>query len=252
MAQHFRYLLASGLRVERILVVVISLLLVLCFACNPTYAPPARINSYGAPAKFHKGQMETRASYHAENSFGVGLDYAPEDWVQLELGSDFAPLDHDFWMIYTGFRFAPLPSASQTSDLRFLFDIETGTAIGRGGESCGNNPDMSEPGDDCQWDGLGANDRLTGGGYLGTGIGVGIDFFDAFVRARIQLTQATGIPVTFWGTGLLGLQFTIVDLVKIYGGPGYGGYTNREDSDHGFLYEAGLGFTFDIPGLVEK
>lgn len=219
-------------------------------ACAPTYSPPARAAHYGAPAKFHRYQAEAGAGV-AVGVREAYLAYAPLDQLQIELGAHIngegTSIDKNgFWMIYNGLRLSPFPITEQKSTVKFLWDIETGGGAGQGGEYCGNDPEMDDPEDDCTWDGLYAKDRQAIGYYIGTGIGMNIHFFDLYGRYRYQIAKAKNIPTTYWWTALVGLQFTIIDHLKLHLGYGEVGYSNSMDEQNWGLWEIGLGFNFDL------
>lgn len=202
--------------------------LLLCHGCSASYSPPARSAHYGSPGRFKQGQLEVTGAI-VDGIGSVDLYYAPLDWLQVEAGVD--GMTPTYTMGFTGLRFSPWPIAKQKNNIRLLSDLELGIGFGAGGEKHGE-----------------VHYEPAVGGYTGAGLGIGIHWFDLFGRVRVQGSQAMGNEPTLWLTTLAGAQFNIVELVKIYGGAGYGFYWNELDSGEGLVWEFGLGFTFDLYG----
>ena len=203
---------SNGSHLPFVLSVVFAMLLV--HGCAATYAPPVRVNHYGAPAEPKAGQMELLAAaqavvipYGGHGSF----NYAFTDKLQLELGVDgFA---ERFMMGHVGVRYVPLNGRFK-SKINFTLDLEAGVGVGAGGDK-----DCVHDDEDCtaaRTDELRWNERLAGGGHVGTGFGMNISWFDLFARARIQLTGATNVPPTLWYSTVGGLQATIKERAKLY------------------------------------
>lgn len=218
--------------------------------CGAVYAPPARVHQSGAPAKFKARQMEVEAAGTITSESGSlhgGLDYAPTDWVQLEAGANgtFGSFGEKFALGYLGARFAPYSIEKQTTKVKLLLDIETGAALGSGGNCDPWGPDRTGRVLACETDELRWHERIAGGGYAGFGIGMNIKWFDLYARNRFQITTAKKIPTTIWYSAMGGTQFTIANTVKLYAGFGVGLYHNEVDDFHDFIGEAGLSVYFD-------
>jgi len=119
-------------------------------------------------------------------------------------------------------------------------DGEVGVGAGVGGERvCGDERE------DCVDDNRPWYRRAAGGGYLGVGGAVRAGPVSMYARARTQMTDATGIPVTLWASGLGGFHFHILDKADIWLGSGMARYSNAYDSRTIWVSEIGLAFRFD-------
>ncbi len=224
--------------------------------CNPTYSPPVRGLMGSAPARFEQGDLELDGGM-AMVALGGGLRYAPSDWLLFETGASLA----GGTMGYAGPRFSLWPVTKQDHDIKMLAEVEMGFGLGAGGEYCGNNPNSSEYGDDCDGPGQSTWElddpqkaqkpswkRFAYGGYGGLGLGIGIhDWVDLFMKARIQETKAEGIPPTLWASFGVGIQVNIYKALKLYLYPiQKHRYWNRLDGESSISSEMGIGFNFNL------
>jgi hypothetical protein len=138
---------------------------------------------------------------------------------------------------YLGARVNPLARRAQKGWIRLTSDIEAGAGLGAGGRNCSDSAQNA-----CEV--LGLSDRLTGGGYLGSSVGFRVAWFDLFLHARLQLASAEDVPVTFWYTGFIGAQATILRRMRIFLGGGITGYENNADSASGMYGEGGFAVMF--------
>ncbi len=239
-----------------VFIVIFAMLLGLISACSTAYtAPPVRTMHYGSPGRLKAKQVEIGGAYmvspdyynntdDAQHGAGGNIAYGLEDWIQLELGADGAP---DGWgMGFLGARFSPLPARWQDSPYKLLTDFELGVGVGAGGVDC---PAGSS---NCNsWK------RAAGGMYVGYGLGVGIHFFDIFIRERFQVSGAEDLPTSMWHSALFGLQGNILQWAKIYLGAGHGFYYNGKNQSEskddpafhnhgGFFIETGVAVTIPL------
>lgn len=213
----------------------VALTLLLATACNPVYAPPVRGAHHGAPARLSRDRMELGAA-------GAGYSYpvageghaalAIEDWVSVEAGLGLMPYSPGWAMGWLGARFTRAPEAE--TDL--VADLEVGLGAGVGGADCASDAGCA------QW-----TDMTAGGGYLGFGVGLRADFFSLYLRSRVEMGAADGVPVTFWPTAMLGLEF-LVDRTFAFGaGGGYLAIINDLEPMHGWFWQLQLAVLFDLP-----
>ena len=222
-------------------VFLIASALVLGAGCYPAYSPPARTAHYGAPAAAKAGRMEIGTSLNANAIGGGGFaDLALTDDVQLDLGADFA--DDMFAVGFLGARYMPLNRLTRGRRVKPTLDLEAGLGVGVGGEHCWEFDD--EDGGDC--DDIAWDERATGGGYLGAGVGFNAAWFDLFARARMQVTGAESAPTTMWATLLVGAQATIAHHVKLYASGGEYLYENELEEGSGPFFEIGLAVLFEL------
>ncbi len=143
---------------------------------------------------------------------------------------------------------------------RVGMDTEFGFGAGAGGARCGNESDSSRPCSSSQRDpgtpgastppfypdGLSAWDRVAFGGYGGFGVGLRPwSWVEVYIRGRLQLSVATGVPITLWGTGLGGVQFKIGPL-DLGAALGWSCYFNERDQANGALLEIGITIPFRV------
>ncbi len=211
-----------------LLAVFLSLTLV-CASCTATYAPPVRYFTPGAPGRIKAGDYEVGFSF-----FSASLTTGLYDWLSTEVGVEYQALSV---MGFTGFRLTASASKYLVSDFEF------GAGLGLGGSRCGNQ-EYDDAYASCTWDGLDSLDRFAGGGYFGLGARLGTDELSMYFRGRGELTKATGVPLTVWAGGLMGLHVTLGRLLGIHCGFGYGGYWNEIDSRGSILLEFGFAFRF--------
>jgi hypothetical protein len=208
--------------------------------CNPVFAPPMRSTHYGSPGRLKSGQAEVSGGFQILLVGGSAAAFALNDWLQLELGGDFSLIRDENWAIgFGGIRLTPL--RRQAGSLFWAGDLEIGLGLGAGGIWCEQESDNG-----CYGDGLEWTDRFAYGGYFGAGLGLHIDFFSAFARGRVQISESTNIPYTIWLSVLGGIGFRIVDNLNLYLAGGYGFYRNDLDFVDGPLIEAGLSISFDV------
>jgi hypothetical protein len=213
---------------------LLSSAVILGLGCAPTFAPPIRSTHYGAPARVAPGEVEISGAGSAYLTAGVyaGLPIAED--VQLEVGSDFAAPDQEGgWRLGVGgLRYTHAPKVRERG-FGGAFDIEGGLGFGAGGV----NSDRSGP----------DTGKTAFGGYFGMGAGVHVSRRVAlFARGRAQLSTATGVPTTFWGSGLFGPELTF-GPASFYLATGLAGYSNDLDGIAGLAMEGGLSFHFGSP-----
>lgn len=218
-------------------------------ACTATYAPPVRSPHGEAPGSMRAGEVRFSAGavgFPMPVIGGPAATVAVSDHVAVELGADFSAIDAPWAIGFVGVRLTPVNDRADSFDGRLSLDVELGGGIGSGGELCGNSSRCDENG--TVWDGRERFDRLAGGAMAGVGVGVHLDWFAVFLRTRLQETVATGVPSTTWGSGVLGVQFTIADRVALYFAGGLFGYWNDMDEFWGWLADSGLSLKFDVFG----
>ena len=203
--------------------------------CNPTYAPPIRAVTYGAPGRLPQGRMEISGA--ALVPWAVGgpqLAVGIRDWLAVEGGANLYLLDgHQRWTLgHGGLRFTA--SQSRSLPARLAFDFELGAGGGLGGVVHGNDPG------DASSDGRAWNDRIAWGGYQGIGFGLHARWFAIYLRGRVEESTATNVPLTIWGSGTLGLDFDIVHRVVLSVAGGAAGYWNNTQSQAGVLGQAAI------------
>lgn len=221
---------------------LLPLSLLLLSACAPTYAPPVRSTHLGGPLHADRDESEVRITGGLPAGAAGGLTLPLGGTTQLELRGEGS----DRWVLGTaGLRLTTLRERDG-EHVEWLGDVGFGGGIGRGGELCGNNEAGSTncDGEDAVGDGRAWHQRLAGGGYLDAGLGLAInDWLVPFARGALRLSASTGVPLTFWISGMLGLEARI-DQVAVYLGGGMFAYTNELDDQHGAFLEAGLAVKF--------
>jgi hypothetical protein len=221
-----------GIRLQQRPAVFFTLVVLAGAGCYPTYAPPVRFFTPGSPRVIRPFEYEARYAtlgYPNHLSLSLGLDGD----ASVDLGLEFLVVSA---MAFSGLRIA-LPIQP------FLVaDLELGGGIGLGGAKCGNQDD--EMTQSCQWDRREDFDRLAGGVYAGGGIRLGKDEFSFFLRTRAQLTDATGVPMTFWFLGVAGFQVTLWSRISIHAGLGYGRYSNSVEANDSPIIDLGLALRF--------
>ncbi len=193
-------------------------------ACTPpTFAPPIRTGHFGAPGRMAPGLGAARATVGGEGQSkygGITVSIPVADGLRVEAGGDATEYSATG---SAGVRYTHLAG-------RLAMDAELGFGAGAGGALCGNSGDTARPCPGSQRDtgtadvhpppplypdGLGAWDRFAFGGYAGVGIGVRPwPWVEVYARGRLQLSRATHVPTTLWGTALGGVEFKLgpVDL----------------------------------------
>lgn len=215
--------------------------LLLCAACNPTYAPPIRSTHLGGPGHADRDESEVRVSGSAPGGASGGLMLPLGGTAHLELRGEGS----DTWVMGTaGLRLDAL-SEQDGEHVTWLADVGFGGGIGRGGELCGNQEAGSSNCDgDSIADGRAWHHRLAGGGYLDAGFGLAIDgWLVPFARSAFRLSSASGVPLTFWASGMLGVDFRIDDVSIALGG-GWFGFANEHDANDGPFLEASVALRF--------
>jgi hypothetical protein len=153
----------------------------------------------------------------------------------------------DRWVLGTaGLRLTALRERDG-KHAEWLADVGFGGGVGRGGELCGNEPEVTAncDGDVAVADGRAWHQRLAGGGYLDAGLALAIhDWLVPFVRGALRLSTATGVPMTFWASGSIGLEARL-DPVAVYLLGGWFGYTNDFDENDGAFLETGVAVRFN-------
>ncbi len=215
--------------------------------CYSTYAPPLQGAHAGAPARVSEGDVAVGAAVTGIAAAAIGgpsLSYGVRDWVAMEAGGN---ISHGSWgMGWVGPRFTYAPRRYAKN--YFAADLHLATGAGWGGERCGNPQSESLPrpatADCVDADGRSSLDRIAGGGALGVGAAGHFSFFSVYGRVRSQLTAATHVPATYWGSGGAGVQFRIAHSVDLYAQGTAGGYVNRYDDGRFYLYELGVAVRF--------
>lgn len=216
---------------------ILPLAFVFC-GCNASYAPPIRSTHYGLPGRLSSGQGElsvAAAIPHTHGSASLSIPVAEN--VRVESTYDLS----DTWHVGSAGLRGTVPL-----NRRWSLDLEGGVGAGIGGERCGNR---GESGHTCEAgvsDGLSVSDRFAYGAYVGAGVGVrpwhALGFF---ARGRAQVSAATNVPVTAWGSGVLGLELATGPLRTHLSG-GVGVYTNSAETETGALIELGLSVPFSL------
>lgn len=221
---------------------LLALAACLC-ACNPVYAPLIRAAQYGAPGRLQGGRGEvgtTAAGMGIPNDLVPHVGFGIRDWAALEFGGNYLPGEWATGWIGPRFTWAPHPERP----IRLALDGEFGVGGGRGGDLHGNPyPESDDCGSDC--DGRQWQDRVAGGGYAGFGIGGHFHWFALYLRGRLEVSKATHIPVTYWPSGGVGMEFDIARIVQLSASGGLLGYRNEADAEMGWFWQFGLNVQFD-------
>lgn len=201
-------------------------------ACNPHYAPPVRSAHYGAPGRMREAGWETAggATHYGTGGPFVGVKVA--DGLTVEMGGELGFIEQSGrWSLgVTGLRYS-IDALRDPDGSGASFDVEAGAGLGVGGSRA---DDIAG-----EW-----SERLAGGGYLGAGAAWYADrWFAAFGRARVQLSAARAVPLTFWWSAVLGPEFTF-GPVSAYVALGFSGYLNDSDENRGGLIDAGASLHF--------
>lgn len=208
------------------------------YGCSASFSPPMRSIHETAPGltSAHEGTVAVAGAL--PNRVGATVSIPVAHGLRVEAHGDGS----DLWVVgNVGVR-----ATEHIGNSRVTVDQELGGGGGLGGARCGNT---GESGSSCSTgtaDGLAWSQRVAYGGYTGIGLGVRLaPWVHAFARARVQVSQATQAPLTFWASGLAGPAFRY-GRVSWYGGVGYGGYANRDDRAGTLLVETGMGVAFDV------
>jgi hypothetical protein len=205
--------------------------------CAPTFAPPVRSATQGAPGRLSQGDIEISgggAGFVTPAAGGGWLGYGIQDWLAVEAGADGAP--GGWGMGFAGIRLTHAPARKNMFHL--AFDFESALGVGAGGVRCGNlDPESTS----CRGaDGRPWYERAAGGGLVGGGAGLHMGPVAAFTRSRVQVTRATAVPTTCWTTVHGGLQLRIAGTVDLFSSVGHTGYWNERDRAHGISLDFGL------------
>jgi hypothetical protein len=154
----------------------------------------------------------------------AGIIVAPD--LAVELGADLSLVDDEArWALgVAGLRytFNQLRSEDRSGA---AFDLELGGGLGVGGNTSGESLPL---------------ERLAGGGYFGFGAAYHADeWFAAFLRSRVQLSDAEQSPMTFWWQVLIGPEVTI-GPVSFYVAGGYAGFENDLEGVRKGLIDVGI------------
>ncbi len=218
----------------------------------PTFEPPIREAHVCAPARMTAGLGAVHAAVGVAaaryGSLTVSLPVAAG--LRVEVGGDGTEYSGTG---SAGVRYTHLAG-------RLGMDAELGFGVGAGGALCGNEPDTARPCASSQRDpgtrdaappplypdGLTAWDRFAFGGYAGFGFGARPwPWVEVYLRGRVQLTRATHVPTTLWGSALGGVQFKI-GPVDVGAGLGWTCYFNERDQNNGLTLELGVTVPFRI------
>ncbi len=208
--------------------------------CAPSYAPPPRTAHDGAAGRLEAREASFGGAYQFAGTSGEARVRLPAtDRLWLEAGGTFG---ESFALGTLGARINAYDSGRMP--VRVVLDVDFGVGAGLGGELCGNGAsgESSCDGGRAQADGRGWLDRFAYGGYLGGGIALHVTRgFAPFARVRLQLSETTNVPTTYWGSAVAGVDFRY-ESVSWYGAIGVGGFTNAFDDEAGLLLETGLTF----------
>lgn len=234
-----------------LVIVLLALVGLVDAACYPVYAPPARTDMAGAPARLAVDQGDIHGSASIPTPMGGSGDaVAGGGGIAIPLGRAYHleggfDLGGEWAMGHLGLRqsygFEP-PDTSGT-----VMDVEGGIGLGVGGiewahdpECCDGSVQVGPP-----W-----RERIAGGGYFGGGVGHRIkDIITPFTRVRFQLTGAQETPMTFWWDVVGGIEahprpwgFSIFFAASL------SGYANEEDGSFWPSLHAGASLAFPFRG----
>ncbi len=220
-------------------------------ACS--IAPPARIGGGGAPGRSlaHSGEVNLGAVvlddiHYANEPMGyAGAGFSPaKDW-RLEAGFESM---FNYPHAYAGVRYNAWKSG--TPKKGGILDVEGGLAAGVGANGCENASGWCDDGD-----GFWNLRRITGGGYVGSGIGLHRDWFDLYGRARMQVTGAQGSTThgALWYAAQAGVQFNINRFTHFYMATAGAGVTSlRTGGIEPMWVPLDLGIVFTFGGERQK
>ncbi|HZS36016.1 MAG TPA: hypothetical protein VFF06_04280 [Polyangia bacterium] len=210
--------------------------------CDATYAPLIRAGAYGAPGRLDAGRVEisaTTGGVFIPQVFVPHVGYGVTDWFAVEAGGNIAP--GAWYTAFAGTRFSLVPNRHEP--VHFVGDLELGFGGGVGGARYSNAPQSSDSCPDC--DGRTYTDRNAFGGYQGLGVGIKIYWFTLFLRARVEESVTTNVPVTIWPSAMIGFEFDVRRVVSFTLGGGFIGYHDDTDAEPGWFYQLGLTFFID-------
>lgn len=216
-------------------------LVVAAAGCAPSYAPPPRTAHDGAPGRLAPGEAGLGGTFTAGggSSGEARIRLPAADRLWLEAGGTFG---ENFALGTLGARVTAFDSGRMP--VRLVVDVDFGVAGGAGGVLCGNKQ-SGESGCDgglASPDGRGWHDRLAFGAYAGSGVALHVTRgFAPYARVRVQASEATNVPVTFWLSGVLGVDLRY-RVVSWYGAIGAVTFVNDLDDEAGLLLETGLTF----------
>jgi hypothetical protein len=215
-------------------------------ACNATFSPLVRGAHYGSPGRLDEGQLEISGTAGGVIAPGIGgpqLAYGVSDWLSLEAGGNFslAANQQNWAMGYFGPRLTY--ALDRQSPVHFVSDLELGVGLGVGGALHDNESKDSfcQSCDASTW-----NQRFSYGSYQGIGVGGRFHWFSLFVRARVEESVASGIPLTLWPSAMLGLEFDFSRRAALGLGGGFMAYVNDIDKQYGWFYQASLTVFLDV------
>lgn len=231
-------------------------LAVVAWGCAPpTFAPPIRAAHFGGPARLaaDQGAVFAAAGAGPARYGSLGVTLPVHEHLRVEASGDATEYSA---LGSVGVRYTHLAG-------RLGMDGELGFGLGAGGALCGNLTDTSQacatgqraPGaldsarPPLRPDGRDAWDRFAFGGYAGFGFGARPwRWVEFYLRGRLQLSRATSIPTTLWGTALGGVQFKLgpVDANLALG---WSCYFNERDQINGAIVEAGVTVPFRFGAL---
>ena len=213
--------------------------------CAATYAPPPRAGTSGSPVPLEAGRMSVGVAVEFVSPIPLldaVLTVDATDWLAVEAGANWA--NHGWALAWAGVRFEAVGEGDR--EARFVLDFDAGGAAGVGGRRCSNGSGANE---DCppdgQPDGRDWTDRIAGGGYLGGGLALHLSWFSIFLRDRVSVSAAEGVPPTVWNLLSTGLQAAPIDLFRFWTAFTWGVYWNDLDDGRGGAFELGVAFTFD-------
>ena len=188
----------------------------------------------GAPGRVREQEMEIGGAAGGTASAPVGggpqLAYGIRNWVALEAGGEIIPGTGALGWLGPRFTVDPWHEAR----FRPVVDFEIQGGAGVGGETRREDDDVS-------W-----IERPAGGGAVGVGFAYHLGRFAPYTRARVSVTDASGIPVTAWTILTAGAQWRFANTFDLFADVGYVRFDNVTDSAHGFAYRFGFAFLFGV------
>ena len=190
---------------------------------------------------FATGGVGTTTSVFPPMVFVPSLSVGVANHVALEAGANLSP-DQKWSMAFLGSRSSWAPMQRESSSV--VIDLELGAGLGRGGRLDGY--DVARRWPTGPVDGLDPTERTAFGGYGGVGVAWRYEFLAAYARARVEVTSATHVPVTFWPSAIAGVELDLWHRLRVSAAAGYVGYINASQNNHGWLYQAAVTVPFKV------
>ncbi len=237
---------------------ILSLILLCCCGCTPTYSPPLRTIHTTAPGRTEPQQIEAGIGGNGYPALGMTWDpmvsIGLKEWLVLDVSGTIGNIPNGA-MVSAGPRFQLLDI--YRSGFRWALDYEVGGGGGVGGQIYGGgdckaktDEDSShgfDPPDCIPGYQQGSDGQFAGGVYTGIGIGFRYKWFGIFTRARYQFSKARSIPYTHWISVVGGTEFVIAErfFITLVTG-GVGDYTQDFGGSFGGpIAELGFSILFD-------